>query len=74
MSENEKSKDKSKEIKSIKDNPKSLPLRRNKPVRPQRLPSKMGYSYNVNLPTYEESQDRYQTFLCTSKKANEQHE
>jgi len=74
MSENEKSKDKSKKVKSIKDNLKSLPLKRNKPVRPQRLPSKTGYSHNVKLPTYEESQDRYQKFLCTSKKADEQHE
>jgi len=65
MSENEKSKDKSKEIKSTKDNLKSLPLRRNKPVKPQSLPSKTGYSYNVKLPTYEESQAKYEKFLMT---------
>ena len=57
---------KSKESKLIKDNPKALPLKRNKPMRPQRLPSKTGYSHNVNLPTYEESQARYEKFLCTS--------
>jgi len=63
MSENEESKDKSKENKSIKDNIKSLPLKRNKPVRPQRLHIKTGYSYDVNLPTYEESQAKYERFL-----------
>ena len=68
MSETEKTKDKSKETKSIKENPKALPVKRNKPMRPQRLPSKTGYSYNVNLPTYEESQARYEKFLCTSNK------
>jgi len=74
MSENEESRNKSKEIKSIKDNIKSLPLKRNKPVRPQRLPIKTGYAYDVNLPTYEESQAKYERFLCTSKKANEKYE
>jgi len=42
MSENEESKDKSKENKSIKENTKSLSLKRNKPVRPQRLRIKRG--------------------------------
>jgi len=65
MSEIENTKDKSKESKLIKDNPKALPRKRNKPMRPQRLPSKTGYSHNVNLPTYEESQARYEKFLCT---------
>jgi len=68
------SKNESKEIKSIKNNIKSLPLKRSKPVRPQRLPIKTGYSHDVNLPTYEERQDRYEKFLCTSKKADKPHE
>ena len=66
MSETENTKDKSNETKSIKENPKALPLKRNKPMRPQRLPSKTGYAYTVNLPTYDESQARYAKFLCTS--------
>jgi len=66
MSEIENTKDKSKKSKLIEDNPKALPLKRNKPMRPQRLPSKTGYSHKVNLPTYEESQARYEKFLCTS--------
>jgi len=66
MSETESMKDKSKETKSITDNSKALPLKRNNPMRPQRLPSKTGYAYNVKLPTYEESQARYAKFLCTS--------
>jgi len=70
MSETEKTKDKSKETKSIKENSKALPVKRNKPMRPQRLPSKTGYSHNVNLPTYEESQAKYEKFLCTSKQTN----
>jgi len=71
MSETEKTKDKSKETKSIKENLKALPVKRNKPMRPQRLSSKTGYSYNVNLPTYEESQAKYEKFLCISKQAND---
>jgi len=71
MSETERSKDKDKGIKSIKENIKSLSLKQNKPERTQRLPSKTRYSHNVNLPTYEESQAKYEKFLCTSKKANE---
>jgi len=67
-------KNESKEIKSIKNNVKSLPLEQSKSVRPQRLPSKTGYSHDVNLPTYEESQDRHEKFLCTSKKADKPHE
>jgi len=63
MSENEELKNKGKEIKSIRDNIKSLPLKRNKPVRPQRLHIKTGYSYDVNLPTSEESQVKYEKFL-----------
>ena len=66
MSETERIKDKDKEIKSIKENIKSLSVEQNKPERPQRLPSKTGYSHNVNLPTYEESQAKYEKFLCTS--------
>ena len=66
MSETERIKDKNKGIKSIKENIKSLSLKKNKPERPQRSPSKTGYSHNVNLPTYEESQARYEKFLCSS--------
>ena len=68
MSETERIKDKDRGIKSIKENIKSLPLKQNKPERPQRLPGKTGYSHNVNLPTYEESQAKYEKFLCTFKK------
>jgi len=63
MSEKEESKNKSKESKAIRDNINSLPLKRNKPVRPQHLHVKTGYSYDVNLPTYEESQAKYEKFL-----------
>jgi len=63
MSENEKSKAKNKENKSIEENTKSLSLKRNKPVRLQRLRIKTGNSYYVNLPTYEESQVKYEKFL-----------
>jgi len=66
MFETESTKDKIKETKPIKDNPKALPLKRNKPMRPQRLPSKTGYAYKVKLPTYEESQAKYEKFLCSS--------
>jgi len=71
MSENEESKAKNKENKSIEENTKSLSLKRNKPVRPHRLRIKTGYSYYVNLPTYEESQEKYKRFLCTLKNAYE---
>ena len=71
MSENE-SKKKSEEIKSIKDNIKSLQLRRNKPVRPQLLNIKTGYSYDLNLPTYEESQAKYGKFLLKRPDKNKQ--
>ena len=70
MSENEKSMDKSKENNPI-ENMKSLTLKRNKPVRPQRLRIKMGRSYDVKLPTYEESQAKYEKFLCTLKDNDE---
>jgi len=66
MSETERIKDKDKGIKSIKENTKSLSLKQNKPERPQRLPSKTGYSHHVRLPTYEESQAKYEKFLCSS--------
>jgi len=55
MSENE-SKNKNEETKPS-------PLKRNKPARPQCLHVKTGYYYNVNLPTYEESQANYEKFL-----------
>jgi len=63
MSETEETNNKSKEIKSIKCNLNSLPLKRGKPARPQRLRVKTGYSYDVNLPTYEASQAKYEKFL-----------
>jgi len=66
MSENEKATDKRKGSKSIKDNLKSLQLKQSKPVRPQRLRIKTGYSYDVNLPTYEESQAKYEKFRYKS--------
>jgi len=40
-----------------------LSLKGNKPPRPQRLPSKTKRSYDVKLPTYEESQERYEKFM-----------
>jgi len=66
MSETENTKDKSKETKSVKVNTEALPLKRSKPMRPQRLPNKTGFSHNVKLPTYEESQAKYEKFLCFS--------
>ena len=68
MSETENTKDKGKATKSMKGNPEALPLKRNKPMGPQRLPNKTGCSHDVYLPTYEESQARYEKFLCTSNK------
>ena len=40
------------------ENTESLSLKRNKPVRPQRLRIKTKRSYDVKLPTYEESQKK----------------
>jgi len=40
------------------ENTESLSLKRNKPVRPQRLRIKIKRSYDVKLPTYEESQKK----------------
>jgi len=68
MSETENTKDKGKETKSMKGNPEALPLKRNKPMKPQRLPNKTGYSHDVYLPTYEESQAKYEIFLCISNR------
>ena len=62
MSENEKSMDKSKENNPT-ENTKSLSLKRNKPVRPPRPQIKTKRFYDVKLPTYEESQKRYEKFL-----------
>jgi len=70
MSENEKSRDKSKENNPT-ENTKSLSLKRNKPARPQRLRIKTKRSYDVKLPTYEESQAKYEKFLYTLKDADE---
>jgi len=61
--------------KSIETNangyPESLPLKRNKPVRPQRLRIKTKRFYDVKLPTYEKSQAKYETFLYPLKDADE---
>jgi len=59
-------KNKNQGIKSIKENIKSLPLKKARPERPRRLPNKTGYSHNVNLPNYKESQAKYEKFLCSS--------
>jgi len=48
----------------------SLLLKQNKPVRPQRLRIKTKRSYDVKLPTYEESQKKYEKFLYTVKDKN----
>jgi len=66
MSENERSRDESNENKPM-ENTKSLPLKQNKPVRPQRLRIKTKQFYDVKLPTYEESQAKYEKFLYTLK-------
>ena len=68
MSETENTKDEDKENKSMKGNPEALPLKRNKPVSPQRLPNKTGCSHDVYLPTHEKSQAKYEKFLCTSNR------
>jgi len=65
MLEAENMKDKSKETKSMKESPEALSLKRNKSMRPQRLPSKTGCFHNVYLPIYEESQVKYEKFLGT---------
>jgi len=70
MSENGKSMGKSNENNTT-ENTESLSLKRNKPVRPQRLRIKTKRSYDVNLPTYEESQKNYEKFLYTLKDNDE---
>ena len=70
MSENERSRDESNENKPM-ENTKSLPLKQNKPVRPQRLRIKTKQFYDVKLPTYEESQAKYKKFRYTVKDADE---
>ena len=70
MSENEKSRDESNENNPT-ENMKSLTLKQNKPVRPQRLRIKTKQFYDVKLPTYEESQAKYDKFLCTLRNADE---
>jgi len=42
---------------------KSFSLKGNKTPRPERLPNKTKRSYDVKLPTYEESQVKYEEFL-----------
>jgi len=63
MSENEELTEKTKENKVIEENTKSLSLKHNKPVKPQRLRVKTGNYYEVNLSAYEESQAKYEKFL-----------
>jgi len=46
-------------------------LKRDKPARPQCLRIKTKQSYDVKLPTYEESQAKYGKFLCALKNADE---
>jgi len=70
MSENKTSRDKSNENNPT-ENVKSLSLKLNKPVRPQRLRIKTKRFYDVKLPTYEESQAKYEKFLYTLKDADE---
>jgi len=62
MSDDKTTKDKNNES-NPKEKIKPLPMKRNKPARPQCLHVKTGYSYNLNLPTYEESQAKYEKFL-----------
>jgi len=64
MSETDRIKNKDKGIKSEKEDINSLPLKLTKPEKPQRLPSKTVYSHKVNLPTYEESQAKYEKFCA----------
>jgi len=49
----------------------SLLLKQSKPIRPQRLRIKTKRSYDVKLPTYEESQKKYEKFLYTLKDNDE---
>jgi len=70
MSENEKSRDENDESNPM-EKMKSLPFKQNKPVRPQRLRIKTKQFYDVKSPTYEESQAKYEKFLCTLKNADE---
>jgi len=70
MSENEKSRGKNNEDNAT-ENTKSLSLKQNKPVRPQRLRIKRQQFYDVKLPTYEESQAKYEKFLYILKDADE---
>ena len=70
MSENKTSRDKSNENNPT-ENVKSLSLKLNKPVRPQRLRIKTKRFYDVKLPTYEESQAKYEKFLYKLKDADE---
>jgi len=70
MSEKGKSRDESNENNSM-ENMKSLPLKQNKLVRPQRLRIKTKQFYDVKLPTYKESQTKYEKFLCTLKNTDE---
>jgi len=66
MSVNEESMGKSNENNTT-ENTESLSLKRSKPVEPQRLRIKTKRSYDVKLPTYEESQKKYEKFLYTLK-------
>ena len=70
MSENGKSMDKINESNTT-ENVESLPPKQNKPARPQRLRIKTQRFYDVKLPTYEESQEKYEKFLYPLKDAEE---
>jgi len=70
MYENERSRDET-NANNPMENMKSMPLKQNKPVRPQQLRIKTKQFYDVKLPTYEESQTKYEKFLCTLKNADE---
>ena len=70
MSENGKPMDKSNENNTT-ENTESLSLKRDKPKKPQRLRIKTKQFYDVKLPTYEESQAKYEKFLYTVKDAED---
>ena len=45
------------------ENKKKIQLQRTKPVRPSQLRFKTEHYYDVKLPTYEESQNKYVKFM-----------
>jgi len=70
MSEKENTIDKSKKNNTT-ENTESLSQQWDKPKRPQRLRIKTKRYYDVKLPTYEESQKKYEKFLCTLRNNDE---